>query len=161
MLKLNLFIAALSMLFLTGFSQNIHETVPATGGNATGTGGSVSYTVGQIVYTTNSAASGALAQGIQQPYEISEVIDGIEHSSKNINCSVYPNPTTDFIVLEMGNIADVVCQIFDANGKLVANQTITEATTNIDMSGLVSATYFLKIIQDGQIVKTFKIIKNK
>ena len=38
-------------LFIVGLtSLQAQETIPASGGNATGAGGSVSYTVGQVVY---------------------------------------------------------------------------------------------------------------
>jgi hypothetical protein len=66
------------------------STIPATGGNAAGNGGSVSYTVGQIVYTTVSGTNGSVAQGVQQPYEIS-VVTGIENKEINLSCSIYSN----------------------------------------------------------------------
>lgn len=47
------------------------STIPATGGNATGSGGSVSYTAGQATYQTSEGTTGTVAQGVQQPYEIS------------------------------------------------------------------------------------------
>ncbi|HPF00730.1 MAG: T9SS type A sorting domain-containing protein [Bacteroidales bacterium] len=139
----------------------MHESISASGGNAIGSAGSVSYTVGQIVYSTNSSTSGSVAQGIQQPYEISEVVDGYEQLSEHLYCSVYPNPTTDFLVLEIDNAAEVIYQLYDATGKFVASRIVTDATTMIDMNGLVSGTYFLKILKDNQMVKTYKIIKNK
>lgn len=161
MKKLYLIILVMSILPLTSISQTTHETISVSGGNASGTGGSVSYTIGQIVYTTNESSSGSIAQGVQQPYEISEIVDGIDQQSGNIICSVYPNPTTDFIILKIENASGAIYQLFDASGKLVHSSVISDSATRIDMSGLVSATYFLKILQEDRIVKTYKIIKNK
>ncbi len=68
------------------------QAVPASGGDAVGSGGSSSYTVGQVLYTTNSGANGSVAQGIQQPYEISTLV-GLEVTEINLKLSAYPNPT--------------------------------------------------------------------
>jgi hypothetical protein len=65
-------------LFLCSF-LNAQESVNTASGNASGSGGSVSYSVGEIVYTTNAGDNGAVAQGVQQAYEISAVT-GIEEA---------------------------------------------------------------------------------
>lgn len=156
-------------LFLLCFSslgiqaQNIHETILPAGGNANGSSGSVSYSVGQTVYTTNTGTNGSVAQGVQQPYEIS-VLDAIEEANGiDLIVTAYPNPTSDNLTLSISefDFSNLLYQMYDATGKMVASEKVVDPKTSIDMNGLVSATYFLKIVQDGQIVKTFKIIKNK
>ncbi|MCB0409870.1 MAG: hypothetical protein KDD29_06595, partial [Flavobacteriales bacterium] len=47
------------------------ENTVSSGGDALGVGGSASYSVGQVVYTTHTGVNGSIAQGVQQPYEIS------------------------------------------------------------------------------------------
>ena len=158
--RLKLSTVLLLGLGLTGLQAQ--ESVNATGGNALGDGGSVSYSVGQVVYTTNTGTNGSVAQGVQQPYEIS-VVTAIE-DAKGINLSVsaYPNPTTDYLTLSIGefDISNVSYQLYDMNGKLLQNEKITGNQTSIVMSNLVPATYFVKVIQGSKEVKTFKIIKN-
>ena len=78
------------------------QTVPASGGDAVGSGGSSSYTVGQVMYTTNTGANGSVAQGIQQPYEISTLV-GLEVTDINLELTAYPNPTNNVIHLSIGN----------------------------------------------------------
>jgi len=157
--RLKLSAVLLLGLGLTGLQAQ--ESVNATGGNASGSGGSASYSVGQVVYTTNTGTNGSVAQGVQQPYEIS-VVTGIEQA-KGINLVVtaYPNPTSDFITLNITefNIPDLSYQMFDMNGKLLQSEKITVNQTSIVMSNLVPATYFVKVIQSKKEVKTFKIIK--
>jgi len=46
------------------------ETIPASGGKASGSGGTASYSFGQVVYTTYTGTNGLVAQGVQQPFEI-------------------------------------------------------------------------------------------
>ena len=138
------------------------ESVNATGGDASGSGGSASYSVGQVTYQTHSGTNGSVAQGVQQPYEIS-VVTGLEEA-KGINLSVtaYPNPTTDYLTLEVKDIELSMFhfQLYDMQGKLLQNEKITGTKTSIVMSNLVPATYFVKVIQGNKEVKTFKIIKN-
>jgi len=159
-----------NLLILLGLiislAVNAQEAIPVTGGNASGSSGSVSYTIGQVAYITNNGTNGTVAQGVQQPFEIS-VITGIEQAkSINLNCSAYPNPTTDYLTLKVDNIepSTLNFQLYDINGKLLENKQITSIESIISMKNLVAATYILKVIQmkysSSQEVKTFKIIKN-
>jgi len=137
------------------------ESVNATGGNTSGSGGSVSYSVGQVVYTSSTGTNGSMAQGVQQSYEIS-VVTGIE-VAKSINLSVtaYPNPTTDYLTLEVKDfeLSTLTFQLFNMQGKLLQTQKIKGNQTNIVISNLVPATYFVKVMQGNKEVKSFKIIK--
>ena len=147
-------------LGLTGLQAQ--TSVNATGGNASGSGGSASYSVGQVVYTTHTGTSGSVAEGVQQPYEIS-VVTGLEEAqSINLSVTAYPNPTTDYLTLRIDEfeISNLSFQLYDMNGKLLQNAKITGNQTSIAMGNLVPANYFVKVIQGNKEVKTFKIIKN-
>jgi hypothetical protein len=158
--KLKLSAVLLLGLGLTGLQAQ--ETIPATGGNASGSGGTVSYSVGQVVYTTNTGANGSVAQGVQQPFDIS-VLTGIEQTAINLVISAYPNPTTDFLQLkvESEKLKDLSFQLYNMQGKLLQNKKIEGNETSIVMSSLVPATYFVKVVQGNKEVKTFKIIKTQ
>ncbi len=134
----------------------------ATGGNTSGSGGSVSYSVGQIVYTTNTETNGSVAQGVQQPYEISIVTELEEAKSINISVTAYPNPASEYLILEVKDfeISNLLFQLYDMNGRLLKNEKITSNQTKIVMNNLVSAHYFVKVIQNNTLIKEFKIIKN-
>lgn len=134
----------------------------SSGSEAIGSGGSVSYTVGQIVYTTNTGTNGSVAQGVQQPYEISIITEIEEAIGIRLSVSAYPNPTTDYLTLRISEfeLSNLSYQLYDINGKLLQNEKIVGYKTSIVMSNLVPATYFVKVIQGNKEVKTFKIIKN-
>jgi len=161
--KVKLGVLLLFCIGLTGLQAQ--ETIPASGGNALGTGGSVSYSVGQVVYTINSGTNGSVAQGVQQPFEIS-VVTAIEQAKDiTLQCSAYPNPVTDFLTLKIGasfalTIKSLSYQLFDVTGKLLESKKLLGYETSIAMSNLVPATYFLIIKQNNEEIKTFKIIKN-
>ncbi len=63
---MSLLVSCLYLTILQGQS-----TIPTTGSTASGSGGTATYTVGQITYKTFSGTNGTVAQGVQQPYEIS------------------------------------------------------------------------------------------
>ena len=155
-------LSALLLLGLGLTGLQAQESVNATGGNASGSGGSASYSVGQVVYTTNTGTNGSVSQGVQQPYEIS-VVTGIEEAKGiNLSVSAYPNPTTDYLTLSIGEfeISNLSYQLYDMNGKLLQSEKISGNQTSIVMSNLVPSSYFVKVIQGNKEVKTFKIIKN-
>jgi hypothetical protein len=153
----------LSALLLLGFglTAQAQQANPATGGDATGTGGSVAYSVGQIVYTTHTGTTGSVAQGVQQPYEISVVL-GIENSLIDLDISAYPNPTTHHLTLSIGNdISETLhFQLCDLSGKIIERRKISNRTETIHMENLATGSYFLKVSNANNEVKIFKIIKN-
>jgi hypothetical protein len=155
-------VATLLTLTFSLSTVSAQTSVNAIGGDASGSGGSASYSVGQVVYTTNTGTNGSVAQGVQQPYEIS-VVTGLEEA-KGINLSVmaYPNPTTDYLQLkvESEKLKDLSFQLYDMNGKLLQNEKLTGTETQINMSNYVPSTYFIRVINGNQSIKEFKIIKN-
>jgi hypothetical protein len=155
----------LSIFFLFGFCiafMKGQQTIPATGGNASGSGGSVSYTVGQILNSTISGTNGTVAQGVQQPYEISIVTATEEAKDIILEIQVYPNPATDFMKLKISNynIQNLRYQLYDVNGSLLQDNKIEDNETSFVISNYVSAIYFLKVTDNNKVIKTFKIIKH-
>lgn len=158
----------ISLALLLGFGLTglyAQESANASGGNASGNGGSVSYSVGQVVCATNSGTTGTVAEGVQQSYEIS-VITGFEDIKWiNLNCSVYPNPTTDYLTLKIDapasiRIYNLWYQLYDMNGKLFGSGKLESSDTQIAMKKLVPETYLLEVLDQDKIIKSFKIIKN-
>jgi len=160
--KFKLSLVLLLVLELTGLKAQ--ESINTTGGNTSGNGGSVSYSVGQVVYTTTKNANGMVARGVQQPFEIL-IITGIEEAKGiNLSCSVYPNPTTDYLTLKIDasasiRIQNLSYQLFDMNGRLLRSGKLESHETQIAMINLVPETYLLQVFDQNKIVKLFKIIK--
>ena len=150
----------IATLLLVAFQTQAQEAVATAGGDASGTNGNVSYTVGQVVYTTNTGTTGSVAQGVQQPFEIQTVL-GAENFNINLQLAVYPNPTTNWLQLDIKNYGfeKLNYQIFDINGKLVLENKISTETTTISMENLSTNIYLLKVLDNNKEVKTFKIIK--
>ena len=157
--------AILLILIYLILDQNIllaQETVPVSGGSVLGTGGSGYYSVGQMVFSEIAGKNGNVLHGIQQPFEI--IIEKhIDPSFQiSLNCSVYPNPTSDFVVLKIDNdkFSQMAYEIIDMNGKLIEQNTIINRETKIDFSQYILASYLLKVKHFNKDVVTYKIVKN-
>lgn len=136
------------------------EALLASGDDASGNKGTVNYSVGQVAYSTNSGTNGTVTQGVQQAYEI-YVTTGVEETGINLSVSAYPNPVTYNLKLFVKTIheSSLAYQLFDMQGILLQTQKVTDNETQIDMSNYVPSTYFVRIINQNQLIKEFKIIK--
>ena len=153
-------IVVLFLLVLGLLTAQAQVAVIVAGGDASGSLGTVAYSIGQIVYTTNMGTNGLVAQGVQQPYTISVVL-GIEDNSIQLNFTAYPNPTINFLTLNVGNaeLSTLNFLLYDLSGKLIESRKILSSTETISMENLPTALYFLRVTNNDKEVKTFKIIK--
>lgn len=137
------------------------ESKNAAGGDASGTGGSATFSVGQVVYQTSTGTSGSVTEGVQQPYEIFAITGINGTKEKTLSISAYPNPTANNLILSIDKIeiSNLSYQLYSFNGELLLDKKIESTKTTIDLSNFVSASYFIKVIQDSNEIKTFKIIK--
>jgi|SRR5687768_9420391 len=154
-------LALLTVGLLLGSFVQAQESVNASGGDATGSGGTVAYSIGQVVYTTNTGTTGDVAQGVQHAYEIYTF--GTQETELNISLTVFPNPTANYLTLLISeyNNEKWSYQLLDMQGKLLTNEQIVEKQTEIDMTHLASASYFVNVVnQENKKVQSFKIVKN-
>jgi hypothetical protein len=137
------------------------DAIPVSGGEAAGSGGTVSYSVGQLMYTTN-IGSGTVSQGIQQSFEF-QTLSNPELTTVNLTAVTYPNPTKDFIILKITDSAlnNLRYTLFDVNGKAISSGSITESNTQVQLKHLSIGAYILKVSQQNQSLKTFKILKQQ
>jgi hypothetical protein len=155
-------ISTLALLYLGLTGLNAQKAIPTSGGDAFGNGGSVSYSIGLVVFSTHTGAPGSVAEGVQQPYEISTVTGIDDVTGINLCVKAYPNPATDYLILIVDelDLSGLAYQLFDISGRLLQNEKIMDRETKIDMSNLSAATYFMKILISKNEIKNIKIIKN-
>jgi hypothetical protein len=136
------------------------DAIPVSGGEATGSGGTVSYSVGQLLSNMNIGSNGTVTQGVQQTIEFT-VLSNPELIALTLSAVTYPNPTTDYIVLSLtdATLTDLSYTMFDLQGRLVTKAKVEQEATQIAMKNLAIGVYILKINQNNQELKTFKIIK--
>ena len=154
-------ITLIIVLFCAIQLVNAQETISVSAVEATGSGGKVSYTIGQLVYTNPTTAAGSLNQGIQQSIEF-VTLSNPELTAVTLKAVTYPNPTTDFIILALkdANLTGVSYTMYDLLGRFVNKGTVTTFETKIGMKSVPIGVYILRVQQNNQALKTFKIIKN-
>lgn len=132
----------------------------STGGVATGAGGSVTYTIGETNYITSTGTGGQVTQGLQQPFEI--YLLEAESAELNIAVSLFPNPASEKIIIsvESSVTENLRYQLYDMDGKLLIEKKMESGQADILMRDYASATYFVKVINNNNESKNFKIIKN-
>lgn len=140
--------------------MNGQESLLSSGGNATGSGGTSSYSIGQINYTNAVGSNGSVSQGVQQPFEI--FLLGTDEFPEIKLMVVFPNPTTGEITLKTGSYTSESLQyeLFDLNGREIKTQKIPQTEMQIHLENLPPSLYFLKVLDQNKLLKTFKIIKN-
>jgi hypothetical protein len=84
---------------------------------------------------------------------------GINESRNSSNISVFPNPATDIITIEITGIFKAsYLSIMNIEGQQVITRQIKEPQTQLDISNLPSGVYFVKLTND-KTVKVGKMIK--
>ena len=154
----------LCVAFLLGMvfsGLHAQQTILSANNNATGNEGTVSYSVGQVAFITKTGISGTITEGIQQPYEILFLTGIEEENGITLECILYPNPANRYVKLKIENhvIKNLSYQLYNMNGLLLENVKIENEETTVPVDELVNATYFLKVTENNNILKTFLIIK--
>jgi hypothetical protein len=144
--------------FVTTYCQN---ATLSSGGEAYGSNGLISYSVGQTVFKAQNGSDGSVLQGVQQAFEISQILGLDEAIGINLLMSVYPNPATDVLTLQVEkySLDQLSYSLFDLSGRLLEENKVQNNQTNIDLNGLSSSVYFLKVKSKNREIKNFKILK--
>jgi hypothetical protein len=150
------------LLFVNSFFLKINAQVSptASGKNIVETGGSISYSVGQVVYLYKTDNNSSFIEGVQQPYEISEVLD-LSENFLDLKVDIFPNPTSNYLTIKMGtkDFSDLDYSIYNSIGKVILEKKKIEELIQIDMQSFATGIYFLQINQNQKLVKSYKIIK--
>tara|TARA_B100000767_G_scaffold274877_1_gene309372 strand:+ start:1122 stop:1610 length:489 start_codon:yes stop_codon:yes gene_type:complete len=146
--------------FFSASVTHAQQAVSASGGNAIGSGGSSSYTVGQVAFSTNIGSNGSVAQGVQIPYEFSTIV-GLEATGINLELKAYPNPANNVIHLSISDYKNggISYRIYNIQGKLLIDNPVKENLTSILLRDFSGGVYLLNVLDNNELIKTFRIIK--
>jgi len=135
------------------------QAVVSGGAYHQGSAGSISWSLGEVTTETLKAGDYIITQGFQQGRLGLTSVKEIPNLDFTI--SAYPNPTHDHINIEIiGEITNMHYAVFDINGRAVKSGEIIENPTQISFSDMSSAIYFVRIMQNGQELKTLRVVKN-
>ncbi len=145
------------LLFFVNAQSEAQEVISSSGDYYDNGSISVSWTLGEPVTETISDGTNILTQGFQQSKLSATEIFNI--SSDNINITLFPNPTQDYINLKTSDFKDLTYNISDINGRLLNEGKVVSQNTEISVNKLPAAVYFFKIINNNKVIRIFKIIK--
>ena len=146
------------IFFTVSYSQ---QSILATSGdyfkNETS---SISFTIGDLVVDSYLGTSFSITQGFQQS---EKTITGIENISKyGLNINIYPNPTTDFVNINIDgdNLENISCILYDIKGQNLVQKPVNKGQLKLDLLQYSPSIYLLKIVKGTTTLHTFKFMKH-
>jgi Secretion system C-terminal sorting domain len=140
------------------FAQTVEREVISSNGNFYSNGaGQLSTTLGEPIISTVNSASNILTQGFHQTLI---TITAIEDNQAEYEMNIYPNPTSENITIKIKELKeDIQYTIYTISGKLVSNNQIIALETKLSIAHFARGQYFLNVIEENKIIKTYQIIK--
>lgn len=155
-LKNQLFITYFTILLSqSAFSQ---ESLNTSGGDYQSSEGSQAFSIGQPFFEVKNGDSTFVTEGVHF-----EVIYKDTSQKADYVFKIFPNPAIDKVSLmvNMDQLKDADLILFDTHGKLIKQEKITSVVTEIDISYLSNAVYYLHLFKEKNTIATIKIVKLK
>ena len=133
------------------------EIVSTQGDSYTNGSGSIDFTIGEVVINTGTDGTNDLTQGFHQT---NWNFLGVDNHEQNSEATVYPNPMGTELYIQTENFEFVSYVLYDATGRIVAENKLNALQTGIDVSTFAPSSYSLVLQDENQNkIKTFKLIK--
>jgi len=154
-------ILSLAALPMFGMAQSISPEVIASAGEHFDNGTTqLSWTLGEVVIDTYDNGTNILTQGFHQTQL---TVTSIEETLADIRLNMYPNPTSEFLNIDLGNNeSDIDLQLFDMSGKLVHSDKIEarQAQYVLPMNKVATGNYMVQMQSvDGKFNTIHKVVK--
>jgi hypothetical protein len=158
----SLFVA--SIISIGAMAQSITPDVISSAGDHYDNGSyQLSWTLGEVAVQTYDNGSNMLTEGFHQPEILITSIE--EENLTDIDLNIYPNPTTQFINIELrNNESNMTAVVLDMSGKTIFTKSIEafQVESGFDLSNLAAGGYLLQITEkDGKFRSTHQIQKTK
>jgi len=118
---------------------------------------SVTDTLTNCTYTFCDSTIILKATGIKYINLFTTSIGFIESNKMN-DIFIYPNPSKDYFVLEIGESKKVNVIITDIKGNVMYNQNATTDKLNINVSNWAKSIYFIRVQSNNSIIGKLKVI---
>jgi hypothetical protein len=113
-----------------------------------------------LVITGDTLFAGTGYHGIWKR-GLSELLGGIKENAYNDGISVYPNPASDKVILELKKYSSQVkpvISIYNIQGQALFQQTLQKDRTELDIHGLEKGVYLIKVT-DSNVTEFTKLVK--
>lgn len=144
------------------------DVISSGGKNLSSENLKMTFTLGEISVGSNNEDQNINAQqGFQIPritvIKSQNIANKTELNPLELEISVYPNPSSDFINIALDpQEAIVFYRVFDNTGQMIVSDEIPayQNSSKIDVRNLPNSTYFLNLHdKNGNIISNFKILK--
>ncbi|MFM1876289.1 MAG: hypothetical protein RL266_2026 [Bacteroidota bacterium] len=152
---------SLAALPLFGIAQSISPEVIASAGEHFDNGTvQLSWTLGEVMVDTYDNGTNILTQGFHQT---DLTVTSIEETLADIRMNLYPNPTSEYLNIELGNNEqNINLQLYDMNGKLIHKDVINAYDTKyvLPMHSVATGKYLIQMqSEDGKMNTTHQVVK--
>lgn len=139
---------------------NAQNGIVSSGGEVTNSSGSVAYSIGQPFYSTITNGNVTVQEGLQQVFEISQTLS-IKDVNLKLELIAFPNPTTDVLNIntDVNNYKNLSYKFYNVSGQTINEGIMKSNKTSLATNNLDTGVYFLNILENNQLIKTFKILK--
>lgn len=162
MKKLFLFILTFLITNLAMSQTTSSELVSSSGDRFKNTRYQLEWSVGECVTATCVRESYVISQGLH--HSGYDIVTGVDNIAKDVNITVYPNPTVGLINLELNSLfengmGNLLYSVIDFSGKVLQSERITGKVEHLDFSNYTAGVYCLIVRQENSLIGSFKIIK--
>jgi plastocyanin len=156
----------------TGISHNVNGTTatfssnPASFGNAIAN--SFTYTfVFDVAGNYDYRCDVHFGSGMTGTVTVQDSTASLSENAliSEVVTSVYPNPVTDFVVVELASDfvndnGDINIQVYDMTGKLIRKiENVTEKSVKIDTKAWPNSVYFIHVLNGTEVLAKNKVSK--
>jgi hypothetical protein len=146
------------IIIALSYATKAQEVVSSGGGCHQNSTSSITWTLGETAIHTLRANDKIITQGFHQTKLTVTAVNEIPGLKMII--SAFPNPTNDFINLKVdGSIEKLSFSVYDLNGRLLKTGRFEANPEMVSFQDLGSAIYLIKVFEDKQEVKTFRVVK--
>ena len=146
----------LFFLLLATMSVYAQELVSSQGDSYSNADASIDFSIGEVLISTQTDGTNTLTQGFHQT---NWKLVSIEHTAANYEAIIFPNPTEDVLNIKTNSYEEVKYSLYDALGKLVAQDKLSGEQTTLDMRDLAAGSYSVLLKKGNKNLKTFKLFK--
>lgn len=119
---------------------------------------------GPILYKVWPRSSGVVGTYLLNTQITRSMNNAIQDLNENQSLSVFPNPATDIVSVEIPSAnlcvgAGLQACVYDIYGKMLFSQSMENCKASIDFSGLAAGTYVIRVIEAGRVLGATKVVK--
>lgn len=146
------------LLCVSNLSLHAQEVVATQGDHYSTVNGSVSFTVGEVIIETITDGSATLTQGFQQTYWN---FVGLEDAAPELTIALFPNPGTDYFIIQTDDFEGISYVLTDASGKQIQLGQLGSSKEVVQAADLNPGAYHLQLVKSAKTIKTYQLIKTK